>query len=120
MDDVYVSKVKEWITLDDQAIELKNSINGLNEKKKELEDDILKYVVEKKLEDVTVTFGGKKLKFAKQNVKQSISIKYIKTALTKYNEEQVNDNKIVVDDLCQFLLDNLETTSKVCIKRPTR
>jgi Family of unknown function (DUF5760) len=120
MDDVYVYKVKEWITLDDQTTELKSSMNGLIEKKKELEDDILKYVVENKLEDVTVTFGGKKLKFSKTNVKQAMSIKYIKSALTKYNEEHVNDTKIDVDDLCKFLLDNLETTSKVCIKRPIR
>lgn len=120
MDDVHVSKVKEWIVLDEQTTELKNSINGLNEKKKELEDDILKYVADKKLEDVTVTFEGKKLKFAKMNVKQTMSIKYIKTALTKYNDEQVNDNKIDIDELCRFLLDNLETTSKVCIKRSIR
>lgn len=120
MDDVYVSKVKEWIALDDQTAELRNSISVLNEKKKELEDDIVKYVIDKKLEDVTVTFGDKKLKFAKTNVKQALSIKYIKTALTKYNEKQANNSKIDVEDLCQFFLENLETTTKVCLKRPTR
>lgn len=120
MDELYISKVKEWIVLDDQTVELKNSISILNEKKKELEDDIVQYVTDKKLEDVTVTFGDKKLKFAKTNVKQTLSIKYIKTALTKYNEEQPNNCKIDIEDLCKFFLENLETTTKICLKRPVR
>lgn len=120
MDQIHVSKVKEWIVLDDQTTELKNSISVLNGKKKELEDDILKYVADEKLEDVTITFGDKKLKFAKTNVKQTLSMKYIKTALTKYNEEQPNSHKIDIEDLCSFLLENLETTSKLYIKRPAR
>lgn len=120
MDTEHISKLKEWITLDDQTSELKNSINVLNEKKKAIEDDIMQYVEDKKLEDITVTFGERKLKFAKVNVKQSLSIKYIKNALTKYNGELSNNNKIDIDDLCKYLLENLETTSKMCIKRPIR
>lgn len=120
MDETHISKLKEWITLDDQTLELKNSMNVLNEKKKEIEEDIMKYVEDKKLEDVTITFGDRKLKFAKVNVKQTLSIKYIKTALTKYNDELSKSNKIDIDDLCKYLLENLETTSKVCIKRPIR
>jgi hypothetical protein len=49
-----------------------------------------------------------------------LSIKYIKTALAKYNEELPKNNKIDIDDLCKYLLENLETTSKVYIKRPIR
>jgi hypothetical protein len=120
MDETHISKLKDWITLDDQTLELKNSINALNEKKKEVEDEIMKYVEDKKLEDVTITFGDRKLKFAKTNVKQTLSIKYIKTALAKYNDELPNNNKIDIDDLCKYLLENLETSTKVCIKRPIR
>lgn len=120
MDENYVNKVKDWIELDNQTLELKGSIAALNEKKKELEDEILKYVEEKKLENVTIALSDGKLKFAKQNVKQTLSIKYIKTALSKYNNEQTRQHKIDIDDLCQFLLDNLETTSKTTIKRSIR
>lgn len=120
MDDTHIYKLKEWINLDDQTLELKNSMNVLNEKKKEIEEDIIQYVEDKKLEDVTITFGDRKLKFAKVNVKQTLSIKYIKTALTNYNDELSKSHKIDIDDLCKYLLENLETTSKVCIKRPIR
>ena len=120
MDNIHIAKLKEWITLDDETLELKNSINAVNEKKKEIEEDIMKYVEDEKLEGVTITFGDRKLKFAKVNVKQTLSIKYIKTALEKYNDELPKNNKIDIDDLCKYLLENLESTSKVCIKRPIR
>lgn len=120
MDETHISKLKQWIDLDDQTSELKNSMNVLNEKKKELEDDIMRYVEEQNLEDVTITFGKRKLKFAKVNVKQTLSIKYIKTVLAKYNDELPTNNKLDIDDLCRYLVENLETTTKVCIKRPIR
>lgn len=120
MDETSISKLREWITLDDQTSELKNSMNVLNEKKKAIEDDIMQYVEDKKLENVTITFGDKKLKFAKVNVKQTLSIKYIKTALAKYNDELSKNSNIDIDDLCKYLIDNLEITTKLCIKRPIR
>lgn len=120
MDETHISKLKEWIILDDQTSELKKSLNDLNERKKEIEEDILTYVEDKKLQDVTITFGDKRLKFAKTNVKQTLSIKYVKTALSKYNDELPSNTKIDVDDLCKYLQENLEVTSKTCIKRPIR
>lgn len=114
----YVEKVKEWVELDNKAMELKTSISDLNEKKKELEEDIIEYVEKNQLENISLNITDGKLKFPKTTVKQSLSIKYLKVALGKYNEEHSSD--IDVDALCKYLIDNLETTSRLTIKRMVR
>lgn len=114
----YVEKVKEWVELDNKAMELKTSISDLNEKKKELEEDIIEYVEKNQLENISLNITDGKLKFPKTTVKQSLSFKYLKTALGKYNEE--HSSHLDVDALCKYLVDNLETTSRLTIKRTVR
>lgn len=120
MDSTYADKLKDWIELDNQALQLKTSMTELNEKKKGLEEDILQYVEQNNLENITVCLTEGKLKFPKVSVKQSLSMKYLKAAFTKYNEGNTVNGQIDVDDLCKFLMENLETTSKVSIKRSAR
>lgn len=115
METACIEKVREWLELDNQAQELRNTMNELNEKKKELEDIILKYVEQNNLENVSVSLNDGKLKFAKINFKQSLSLKYIKNTLAKYNEDVTEKVDIVA--ICKYLTDNLETSSKTTIKR---
>lgn len=119
MDGLYVDKVKQWVELDNQSVELKTSLSKVNEDKKELEEDILDYVEQNKLENVSLTLSDGKLKFPKTVVKQSLSMKYIKTSLTKYNEENPT-SKIDIDNVCKFLADNLDSSAKLSIKRYVR
>lgn len=120
MEATYIDKVKEWVELDTKAVELKTSMNELNEKKKELEEDIIDYVEKNQLENVTLNISDGRLKFPKTTVKQSLSMKYIKTTIGKYNEENASSPQIDVDALCQYIVDNLETSTKVTIKRMIR
>jgi hypothetical protein len=120
MEATYVDKVKEWVDIDNKAMELKTSINELNEKKKELEEDIIDYVEKNQLENISLNLSDGRLKFPKTTVKQSLSMKYLKATLGKYNEEHASATQIDVDALCQYLVDNLETTTKLSIKRMVR
>jgi hypothetical protein len=119
MENSYVDKVREWVDLDNQSIDLKTSLNKVNDEKKQLEDDILEYVEKNNLENVSLTLSDGKLKFPKTVVKQSLSMKYLKTAFTKYNEENPYST-IDTETVCKFLVDNLDSSSKISIKRYVR
>ena len=77
MDNHYVDKMKEWIELDNVYGSLRQQLNDLADKKKELEDDILKYVEDNNLEKVVVTVSDGTLKFPKRSTQQSISLKFL-------------------------------------------
>lgn len=119
MDATYVDKVKEWVELDNKAMELKTSMNEITDKKKELEEDILDYVEQNQLENISLSLSDGKLKFPKTTIKQSLSMKYLRATFGKFIEENPSVN-LDVDVLCKYLVDNLETTSKVTIKRSIR
>lgn len=117
MDNQYVEKMKEWIEMDNVYSALRQQMNELNEKKKELEDDILKYIEENNFEKVVVTVSDGTLKFPKRSQQQAISLKFLKTNLTKYNDEKESIN---VEEVFKFLTSNLETKTKLSIKRDVR
>jgi uncharacterized protein YaaW (UPF0174 family) len=117
MEPSYVEKMKEWLDLDNKGTRLRDELAEINEEKKELEEEILTYVERNGLDKVTVNVSDGSLKFPKRNTQQSISLKYLKTTLSKYNEEQ---SKINVDDLYKYLVSNLETKTKMYIKRDVR
>jgi predicted site-specific integrase-resolvase len=117
MDNEYVEKMKEWIEMDNVSSVLRQQISKLNDKKKELEDDILKYVEENNLEKVVVTVSDGTLKFPKRSQQQAISLKFLKSNLSKYNDEKEHIN---VEEVFKFLTSNLETKTKLSIKRDVR
>lgn len=117
MDNQYVEKMKEWIEMDNVYAALRQQMNELNDKKKELEDDILKYIEENNLEKVVVTVSDGTLKFPKRSQQQAISLKFLKTNLAKYNDEKESIN---VEEVFKFLISNLETKTKLSIKRDVR
>lgn len=114
MEQEYVDKLKQWIDYDNSITDLKAQLTRLNDSKKEIEDDVLKYVEQSNLGGVNVSISDGILRFPKRKVQQSITMKYIRSSLTAYNEthQQVN-----VDDICKFLTSNLETKQKTYIKR---
>ncbi len=117
MDNQYIEKMKEWIELDNVYGELRQQINELSEKKKVLEEDILMYVEENNLEKLVVSVSDGTLKFPKRSVQQSISVKYLKSTLAKYNEEK---EPINVDEVLKYITSNLETKTKLSLKRDVR
>jgi hypothetical protein len=117
MDTTYIDKMKDWIDLDNKTIELKEKLNEIANKKKELEDDITKYIEDNNFEKITVDVDDGHLKFQKRNTTQTISLKYLKSTLLKYHEEK---EEINIDGIYDFLSSNLETKSKIYIKRDVR
>lgn len=114
MDDKYLEKLRKWIDLDNQTARLKSQLADLGDQKKELEDDIIEYINSNSLDKVTVNIADGTLKFAKRNTQQTISRKYLKATLMKYNEEQ---EPINTDSVLQYLIANLESQTKMFIKR---
>jgi hypothetical protein len=117
MNHEYIDKMKEWIELDNKSIKLKEDISEISELKKELEDDILKYVEIEGLDKVTVNVSDGSIKFPKRNTQQTMSLRYLKNTLEKYNEDH---SPIDVSNIYKFLISNLETKSKMYIKRDVR
>lgn len=113
MDTSYVQKIKEWSKLTTQLNQLRDQISKLNEDRKTLEDDILEYVEDNNLQKVSLNITEGVIKFPKKTVQQSISAKYLKSTLQKYNDE---NTKIDVDDVVDFLLSNLESKQSTYIK----
>lgn len=114
MNQEYVGKLKQWIDYDNSITNLKAQLARLNESRKEIEDDVLKYIEESNLSDVNVSISDGILRFPKRKVQQSITMKYIRSSLIAYNETHPQVN---VDDICKFLASNLETKQKTYIKR---
>lgn len=117
MDPIYVERMKEWVDIDNKLMKLKDQVQELNEEKKDVEEDILKYVETKGLDKVTVNISDGTLKFPKRSTQQSISLKYLKNTLAKYSEEKQD---IDAEELYKFLVGNLETKTKMFIKRDIR
>lgn len=139
MDTVYIDKVKSWLALDNQSLRLKEEMEKKTEKlkleldtivegykqrmdkvgdeKKELEEDILKYVETNALEKMTLSLSDGSLKFTKKSTQQSVSLKYLKTTLGKYSEEK---EAIDAEDVYKYLVSNLETKTKLSMKREVK
>lgn len=117
MDNHYVDKMKEWLDLDNTHGALRQQINDLTDKKKDLEDEILKYIEDNDYEKVVVSVCDGTLKFPRRTVHQAISMKFLKHTLNKYNDEKAS---IDVEELVKYVSSNLETKSKLSIKRDVR
>jgi predicted site-specific integrase-resolvase len=118
MDEQYIEKMKEWIDLDNVYTSLRKQLNELTEKKKDIEDDILEYIEDNNLEKVVVSVCDGTLKFPKRTVQQSLSMKVLKQVIGKYNEEK--SQNIEIEELVKFISTNLETKTKLSIKRDVR
>jgi hypothetical protein len=140
MDSSYVTKVQEWVTLDNQLIRNKQDIQSIVSRKKELEDDILDYVETNGLESMTLSITDGNIKFSKRTNTQPLTIKTLRSLLTNMcqdeNDEQ-SDESIVkrkrmlellspmgleeaIDVIMDYVTSNLTKKSIICLKRDIR
>lgn len=120
MDIAYVTKIQEWVALDNQVKDIKEQIKALEnkelvEKRDAIEKEIVEYIEKNKLEKLTINISDGNIKFSKTNMKSPLNNKTLKTLLDKYQEEE--DNNIDVDALYNYIIDNIETKTKVSIRR---
>lgn len=122
MEQEYEEKLKQWIDYDNKLSLLKEEICKLNESKKSLEDEVLRYVEQNDMVGVSVNTSDGTLKFSNRKVQQSITMKYIRSMLHNYNVQLIEqeDKKVDVEGICKFLVSNLETKQKTYIKRDYR
>jgi hypothetical protein len=115
MDLSYINRVKEWVEIDNKLLRSKNELKDIVDKKKRLEEEILEYVETNKLENLCLNITDGTVKFSKRNQTQSLSIKVIKSMLESYIDKR--NKKVDVDDICDFIVTNLEKKTQVFMKR---
>lgn len=116
MDLEYVQKLQKWVEYDNKILQNKDALHEVSEKKKAVEDEILGYIEKHKFDKFTVNISDGHIKFAKRNVTQPLSMKVLRAALEKYNEDPDKED-IPVDDLLEYVSEQLEVKSKYFMKR---
>lgn len=117
MDPVYVDKVKQWVEFDNILLKHKETVKDVQEKKKELEEAILKYVEDHKYDRLVINISDGHIKFGKRNVTQPLSMKTLKVLLDKYSAQE---ESIDVPTLMKFINDNLDVKAKTVMNREVK
>lgn len=110
----YVKKVQEWVELDNVLMRSKEATKEAVSKKKELEDSILEYVEQNKLDKLSLSISDGVIKFAKKTTPQSLSHKVLRSILEDYAEEHPD---IDVGEICDFVASKLEKRTTFYMKR---
>ena len=111
--EILVSTIKEWIQNDNDIRDLQREIKIRKERKKTISDKLVDIMKTNAIDCFDINDG--KLIYTQNKVKTSLSKKHITACLEKYFKN--SDNKEIVDDLSNFILDNRETKITETIKR---
>jgi len=111
--EVLVNTIKEWIQNDNDIRDLQREIKLRKDKKKIISDKLVDIMKTNEIDCFDINDG--KLMYTQSKVKTSLSKKHITACLEKYFKN--SDNKEIVDDLSNFILDNRETKITETIKR---
>jgi hypothetical protein len=111
--EVLVSTIKEWIQNDNEIKELQREIKARKERKKTISDKLVDVMKTNDIDCFDINDG--KLIYTQNKVKTSLSKKHITACLEKYFKN--SDNKEIVDDLSNFILDNREVKVTETIRR---
>ena len=115
MDFAYVKKIQEWVQLDNKLLRSKDETKEILERKKDLEDEILDYVEKNNFDNLNLSISDGCIKFQKRATTQHLSSKVLKTILNKYaKEKKIN---IDVDDICNYINENLDKKTSIFMKR---
>lgn len=118
MDTDYIRRVQEWVALDNKILKNKEDFKEAVERKKQLEDEIIKYVEDNKFDSLTLAITGGNVQFAKKTSTQSLTMKLIRNLLEQYADEK--EENVDVEDICDFITSKLEKKSQVYMKRSMR
>lgn len=117
MDISYVRKVQEWVELDNKILRSKEDMKDTYDRKKEVEDDIIRYVEENRFENLSLSISDGNIKFAKKTNIQPLSLKVLRQILEQYS---IEGSDINVNDICSFVSKNLEKKNSISMKRDIR
>jgi len=91
----FVEDVKRWLKLDDKVKELINTMKELKEERKDLEEDILKYMGKSNQDILNISTGGT-LRKSVSKTKGAIRHEYINDILNKFTKSQ-DEAKIITE-----------------------
>ena len=106
-----VSNIKEWITMDTEMNKLKAQIKEIQNKKKNVTQNLLQVMKTNSIDCFDINGGS--LIYKKSTVKKPINSKSLLSALQKYYKD---DNQ-TAEQLTRHILDNREEQVKEVIKR---
>jgi arginine decarboxylase-like protein len=109
----YIKRVQDWVDTDNKLLKLKEDMKDPLEKKKQLEEEIITYVESNKLDSLCLNISDGTIKFSKRNQTQALSMRVIRTLLESYSE----NDRINVDEICDFITSNLEKKMIISMKR---
>lgn len=111
--EILLKKIKEWISLDNEATKLTKEVKALKSQKKELSEFLLNVMKDNNI-DCFNTNGGS-LVYKKNKVKKSLNSKSLLDTLKMYFKEETDEGKAM--ELSQFILNNRNEDVKESIKR---
>ena len=87
----FEDRIKEWVSLDNQAKILNEKLREIRDKKNSLGENITSYVEQNKLNNAVVQISDGKLKFTKTKLTSPLTFKYLEKSLGEVikNESQV-------------------------------
>lgn len=122
MDAEYIRKVQEWVQVDNKVRRIKESIKALEDKelfdkRDELERDITEHVMKTRMEQLTINISDGQIKFSKTNSKAPLTMKALRSLLESYKTQKGAACSLDVNDLMDYVQENIETKTKIAIKR---
>lgn len=99
--DVFKTDLKKWIALDNEIRIIQNKIKKLNDEtksykdnKEELTHKITNFMRENNMESNVITTSDGSIKFHESVIQSSITLKFLKTSLLQYYENEDEAEKV--------------------------
>jgi hypothetical protein len=107
----FVENVKQWLKLDNKVKELTITLKEYKEERKDLEEDIIKYMSTTEQDVLNISTGGT-LRKSTSKTKGSIKHDYINQILTKFTKSQQE-----AETITNAILENRPVKERVYLKR---
>lgn len=109
----FENSIREWMRLDNEIKAKLLEVKKLKLDKEEVHNNILEYIRENKLEEITIKIGDGKLRLANTNVSQPLSYKFLSETLVDYFE----DDGDVVSEIIEYIKEKRPSKTVTELKR---
>jgi len=96
---------------------LQNDNKDFFERRDKVEKECVEYVEHNKMDMLTINTNDGNIKFSKRNTTQPLSLKLLRNVLDNYKKEHPS---VDTDDIYKYVVSNMETKTKLSIKRTLR
>lgn len=110
--ELFKSKIKTWLNIDNQIRDLKHKINTLNSNKKSLTPEIMGFMTKNNIHNMNLGEDNGKLKYIERETNSTITQKLIKDKLGEF----LKDEDKAVEAL-NFILESREKKSEIKLQR---